>query len=617
MTRPPLLRLLATARPYLAVVLLGVACSAVYSGGRMARTYLLKPLLDDVLPAAAAAPPEARQLSWPGLERVATVALPAIVRGAAPDGAPLSVSDRFYGLLFAGLLVVLLIPLAHAGADYATEWALGRVLADIQQRMADKFLVLPLGFHHELRRGDAITRTLSDGIRAHAMLRVLVGDVVEAGLSIVASLATLFFISWQLALFVLALAPALVGVVAGFGRRIRRTARRRQETTSEVVQRLVQILGGIKVIKAFRAEELERRAFARENHKLFRRSLRVVKNRVLSRGAVEAVTQMAGLAVLGVGTWLALQGAFGLTAGALAAFVTVMITAQRSVRELTNGWTQLQDATPSADRFFELLDRAPEPLDPPDAVRVDAVRRGIRFHKVDFSYGREPVLREVSFEIRAGEKVALVGRTGAGKTTVADLLLRFYEPDAGHIEIDGVDLRRIARDSLLQRVAVVTQEPFLFDGTIGENIRYGRPEASGAELEAAARAAHVDEFVATLPQGYDTPVGEAGAKLSGGQRQRITIARALLRDPTLLIFDEATSALDAKSEQLVRDAVERLLRGRTVLVIAHRLSTVRDADRIVVLEGGAVTQVGTHEELLAAPGLYRELVRLQTGELGE
>ena len=612
MKRPPLVRLLVYARPYVAVLLLAVAFSAAYSGGRMARTYLLKPLLDDVLPGAAAVPagPPA-ELGWPGGARVAA-ALPGIL-GGGTDATPLPVADRFWALMLVGLLVVVWIPLAHGAADYATEWALGRVLVDIQQQMADKFLELPLAFHHDLRRGDALTRTLSDGLRAHASLRILAADVVEAGLSIAASLATLLVISWQLALLVIALAPALVGVVATFGKRIRRTARRRQETTSEVIQRLVQILSGIKVIKAFRAERFERDAFARENDKLFRRSLRVVKNRVLSRSAVEGVTQMAGLAVLAVGTGLALSGTFGLTSGALAAFVTVMITAQRSVRELTNGWTQLQDALPSAERYFELLDRGPEAPDPPDAVRIEGVREGIRFRGVDFSYGREPVLRDVSLDIRAGEVVALVGRTGAGKTTLVDLLLRFYEPEAGRIEVDGVDLRRIARSALLRHVAVVTQEPFLFEGSIADNIRYGRPEATEAEIEAAARAAHVDEFVAALPDGYDTPVGEAGAKLSGGQRQRITIARALLRDPALLIFDEATSSLDAKSERLVQDAIERLLRGRTVLVIAHRLSTVRRADKIVVIERGAVTQIGTHEELLAAPGLYRELVHLQMG----
>ncbi len=620
MHRSPLLRLIGYARPYAFVLIAAIVCAGIYSSARMGRTWLIKPLIDDVLPAATR---EARevpsQLTWPGLERLVTRAMPGAVRGAesAAEAAPatpsagLSFSDRLVGLLAAGLLVAFLLPLAHFGAVYLTEWALGRVLIDVQRQMAGTLLSLPLGAHHDLRRGDALTRTLNDAVLSHQALRVLLGDVVEAVLFLAAGIATMLLISWQLALLVLGLSPLLVAVVAVFGRRIRRTARRRQETTGDLIQRLIQILAGIKIIKAFRAERFEAESFARENERLFRRTMRVVRNRVWSRSAVEAVTNTVGLVVLGLGAWLVLQQAWGLTTGALAVFGTVMITAQRATRDLTKAWTQLQDALPSAERFFELLDRAPESGDPPDAVAIDGLRDGIRISKVRFSYGREPVLRDVSLEIRAGEVVALVGRTGAGKTTLADLLLRLHDPDAGSIEFDGVDLRQISRDSLASQVAVVTQEAFLFAGTIRENICFGRPNASPAEVEAAARAAHVDEFVAALPEGYDTPVGEAGAKLSGGQRQRIAIARALLRDPALLIFDEATSALDAQSEQLVQNAVDRLMEGRTVVVIAHRLSTVRKADRIVVLEDGAISRIGSHEELLAEPGLYRELANLQ------
>lgn len=633
--RSPLLRLVAYVRPYVWILTLALLFTSVYSAARMARTYLLKPLIDDVLPAATTRGNDggAPSLAWPGIVRVATVGLPGVL---APGGVPktlplpgaerpasstppaagptpLSVADRFWGLLLAGLLVVAILPAAHFGQNYLSEYAMGRVLIDVQQQMANQLLALPLARHQDMRRGDALTRTLNDSLIAHGALRSLITDVLESLIAIVVSIATLLLISWQLTLATLVIAPALALVVALFGRRIRARARRRQETVGEVTQRLVGILSGIKVIKAFRAERQEEAAFARDNRRLFDSSMKVVSSRVWSRSAVEGLTNLAGLAVVGVGTVLALDGRFGLTPGSLAAFFTVMLTTQRTAKELTKSWTQIQDATPSAERFFEVLDAPVETPDLPDAVRITGMRRGIEISKVSFSYGREPVLRDVSLSVRAGEVIALVGRTGSGKTTLADLLLRFYEPVSGSIEIDGVDLRRIARDSLFEQAAVVGQEPFLFAGTIRDNIRYGRPGATDAEVEAAARAAYVDEFVATLPAGYDTSIGDAGVKLSGGQRQRVTIARALLKNPTFLIFDEATSALDAKSEQLVQRAIDRLLAGRTVLVIAHRLSTIRHADKIVVLEEGAVSQLGTHDELMAQPGLYRDLARIQNG----
>lgn len=617
----PFLRLVGYARPYVPLVVLAFVCALGYAGLRNLRAYLIKPVLDQV--AVTSADPEGRE-AWDPFSRVRD----AVGLGAAQEPPPRAEAppeakpdaaaqadavarESLWNVFLAGLLVMSLLPLAHFGKDYLVEYMLGRVRVDVQRDICTKLLTLPLGFHHRTRRGDTLSRTLNDVQRAHRSLDLLFADVLQDGMAMLVGGVVLLSISWQLTLISLIAAPPVLGVIAVFGSRIQRSARRRQEQVGDLTQRMVEILSGIKVIKAFRAEANESSSFERSNQKLFRRSLRVVKNRVISRSLIESLNNGVAIAMLLLGAWLVRRGQWGLTIGDLGAFLMVLQTTYRPTKSLAKGWTDLMDAVPSAARFFELLDEEPETQDEPGALRIDGVHQGVRFSKVSFSYGREPVLQDVSFDVRAGEVVALVGRTGAGKTTLMDLLLRFYDPDSGCIEIDGLDVRRIARDSLLDQVAVVTQEPFLFAGSVADNLRYGRPDASEAELREAARAAHVDEFVERLPQGYATEVGELGAQLSGGQRQRITIARAILKDPAILIFDEATSSLDAKSERYVHAAVESLLTGRTVFLIAHRLATVRRADKIVVLEDGKVSRVGSHDELVAKEGLYRELIELQ------
>jgi subfamily B ATP-binding cassette protein MsbA len=611
-------------RPYLGVLLLAVVLAAVYAGSRTARAWLIEPVLDQViLPHQQSG----QRFSWKDLRgdifgaeeptpeaagETPAAAAESPEAAAEREAVRAKVQSALPRILLGALLIVLALPLAHVGKEVLSQWVLGRVLVDLQQQLCEKLLSLPLRFHYGQARGETLSRVMNDAQKAHQSLDLMFQDVVQSAVGLVVGVVVLLLISWQLTLSVLVIAPLVAGVIAAFGRRIRSSAKRRQESQSDVTQRLLQILSGIKVIQSFRAQHGEAEAFARENARYFRRNLRVQRNRAYSRSVVEGLNNLIGVAVLFGGVALILGQLWGLSFGALAAFVGVMQSTYGPMRDLTRGWTKLQEAVPSAERFFEILDATSETPDLPDAVRLDGIRSGIRIAKVSFSYGREPVLRDVSLDVKRGEMVAIVGATGSGKTTLADLLLRFYDPDAGAIEVDGVDLRRITRDSWLEHVAVVTQEPFLFAGTIRENIAYGRPGASEAEQREAARVAHVDEFLGRLPQGWDTDVGDAGTLLSGGQRQRITIARAVLKNPEVLIFDEATSALDAKSERLVQEAIDGLLAGRTTFVIAHRLSTVRHADKIVVLERGAVAELGTHDELLAKRGRYAELMSHQS-----
>jgi subfamily B ATP-binding cassette protein MsbA len=586
--------MLAFAKPYLGLIGIAAVFSFVFSSGRFGRALLLKPLLDDVLL------PASRD------EGTIPFEIGDLFSVSASGPTPLQ------WIALASLGIVFVMPIASFVKSYAQQYALGAISMDIKKIIASKLLRLPLAFHRGTPSGDILSRALNDSKTAEQALKLVFNDFMLAGAMVITGVASLAIISWQLTLVSLLSVPLIVGVIAVFSGRIRKTAARRQEQLSEVTQRLVGILSGIKVIKAFKGEEIENRVFAEETRLLFKRAMKVVKNRVLSRSLVEMLNTGIGVAVLLLATLLVLRGRWGLTTGDVAAFTTTLATTYKPVKTLSKGWAKLMEALSSAERFFEILDLPTEVSDAPDAIEITGVHESIRFDRVGYSYDREVVLRNVCLDVKAGEVVAIVGQTGSGKTTLMDLLLRFDDVDQGAIEIDGVDLRKITRDSFIDQIAVVTQDPFLFDTTIRENIRYGRPDASEDEILAAAAAAHVDEFVDQLPEGYETSVGEFGTLLSGGQRQRITIARAIVKNPAILVFDEATSSLDAKTERTVQDAIDTLRGKRTVFVIAHRLSTIRNADHIVVLKDGLVSQEGTHDELMAETGLYSEFVALQT-----
>jgi ATP-binding cassette, subfamily B, bacterial MsbA len=604
--RGDLARLLGYVRPHAWVMVVIVVFSLLFGGTLAGRAALIEPLFDEV----------AVPISLPKVSDI-------LNKGQLPDMASQdskaqlarlreNVERNFLNILLAGIGLVILMPTFRLVRDYASDWLVTRLLVDLQQRLGDKLLRLPLSRHTSESTGDLVSRLTSDTAAASRAQTALLGDLIHDSTQVLAAVIGCFWVNWQLSVLALGAGPPVALVLRSFGSRIRRASRSRQEKISDVMQRLVQILTGIKIIKAFHAEALEREELAAALERFFKRAMRVVRNRVFSRSFVEFSSQLSFITILFAGIYAIINGLWGLTIGSLMAFVALVAMIYRPARSFADVYNLVQDALPASRRVFEILDAEETLPDAADAVEMSRLTQGIRFQNVSFSYGRERVLEDVDLEIRAGEVVALVGRTGSGKTTMADLLLRFHEPTQGAILLDGVDLRRIKRRSLHELIAIVTQEPFLFEGSILDNIRYGRRDLTLKEVVDAARAANAHEFIEALPEGYETNVGEFGSQLSGGQRQRVTIARAILRDPQILIFDEATSSLDAKAERAVQEAIHNLMKGRTVLLIAHRLSTVKSADRIAILQDGRIAMVGTHDELMARGGLYRELVELNT-----
>jgi subfamily B ATP-binding cassette protein MsbA len=492
-----------------------------------------------------------------------------------------------------------------------------RIERDMRDRVYAHLQRLPLGFYHRVKTGELVSRVLADTRESKRIVSSTLADGLRHGVTVVAYLLTLVFLSWRLTLWALLLVPALIVALGPVLLRLRRRFRRVFNEQGELVSVLQETLSGMRLVKSYGAEAYEEERFRERSDRYSRGLIRAAAGAHLASPLSEVVSSVVALLLIWIGAGQVLE------AGALGpeqflAFVTIALRMVTPIKAVAQFPAQAQQALAASERFQEVLDATPEPIDDPHSAHVDALDEAIEFAEVAFSYeiGR-PALIDIDLTIRKGEVVALVGPSGAGKSTLADLLPRFVEPDRGEIRLDGVDLRQISLTSLRRLLGIVSQETLIFNDTVRANIAYGDPDRwDDAAVEAAARTANALEFINELPEGMDTTLGDRGVRLSGGQRQRIGIARAILRDPPILILDEATSSLDSESELLIQDAISHLLEGRTVLVIAHRLSTVRGADRIVVLDGGRVVEVGTHPQLMQRNGHYRRLHDLQFANEG-
>ncbi|EAX46457.1 lipid A ABC exporter, fused ATPase and inner membrane subunits MsbA [Thermosinus carboxydivorans Nor1] len=517
-------------------------------------------------------------------------------------------------LIAAGIVVLFFLRgVFYYGQTYLMSYIGQLVVNDIREKVYRHLQRLSLSYFERRQTGTIMSYITNDVAALQNALVQNVIDLVTEAMVLIGSMGAMFVLDWKLSLLTFITLPLVAQAMNIFGRKLRHASRITQERAADITSVLQETISAIRVIKSFVREDYEIARFERENYHNFRANMKTAQLSGMLTPVVEFLAAIGVTVIIWYGGREVISG--DLTAGALIAFLIYVVNISNPVKRLSRVYANIQKALAAAQRIFDVLDTEPEIKEMPGAVELPPIKGHVAFHNVTFEYtSGEPALINVSFTAKPGQMVAIVGPSGAGKTTIANLIPRFYDPTAGHITIDGTDIKTVTLKSLREQIGIVPQETILFNGTVYENIRYGRLDATEDEVIAAAKAANAHSFITAMPHGYETQIGERGAKLSGGQRQRIAIARAILKDPRVLILDEATSALDTESEKLVQEALDKLMVGRTAFVIAHRLSTIQRADLILVMDKGRIVERGTHDELIAAGGLYSKLYRVQFAE---
>lgn len=539
-----------------------------------------------------------------------TVYLPWIIKDIVDDVLSNKDLEMLNYIALSIIAVFIIRGIFYYGQSYLMNYVGQHVVIDIRKEVFEKLQRLSMSFYDRNKTGTIMSYVTNDVSALQSAMVENIVEMITEGVILVSSIGMMMYLDWKLFLLTVCTFPFVLGFIDMFGKRIRKNGSRIQEVTADITSVLQETVSSARVIKSFVRQDYEIRRFDRENINNFNANMKNARLMATLTPTIELVAALGVTLVIWYGGRSVIDGS--MTAGALVAFLTYAVNISNPIKRLSRVIGNIQKAMAAAQRVFKVLDMVEEVKDAPDAKKLPPVRGYVEFKNVSFAYNKdEQVLDDVSFSIQPGQIVALVGPSGAGKSTVASLLPRFYDVTGGSITIDGRDLRSVTLNSLREQVGIVPQETILFNGSVYDNILYGRLDATQEEVEAAAKAANAHSFIMELPQGYDTMLGDRGMNISGGQRQRIAIARAILKNPQILILDEATSALDTESERVVQEALDRLMVGRTSFVIAHRLSTIKNADRILVMEKGRLAESGSHGELMARGGLYAHLYNIQ------